>query len=172
MGRLESGTIHQGDQVSIWPSGAKTRVNSIEFLWQKRTKAEAGESIGLTLPDLLSVKRGDIIAGHDYVPSVTRKLKANVFWMDSKPLTNREKIILRCATQEVLCQIENILERIDSSSLETIERDAQELKNSEVGKLIIKTELPIVVESFNDVPELGRFILERDLSTCGGGIIT
>ena len=171
VGRVESGTIHEGDQVTIWPSRTKTEIKSIQFLWQERTRAEAGESIGLTLPDAVSVKRGDIISNQGHNPSVTDTIEPYVFWMDPKSLENHEKMVLRCAAQEVPVRIEQISERINSSTLETIEESTEKLENSEVGRLVVKTELPIVIKNFNDLPELGRFVLERDLGVCGGGII-
>lgn len=171
VGRVESGVIHKGDRVGIWPSGVKAGISSIEFLWQNRTMAEAGENIGLTLSGSPSVKRGDVICRDDYVPTVTETVTAKVFWMDPKPLMNHEEVILKCATQETVCRIETIVERVNSSTLEIIEKNGSRLENSEVGNLIISTESPIITNNFNDVPELGRFVLERDLNTCGGGII-
>jgi translation elongation factor EF-1alpha len=53
-----------------------------------------------------------------------------------------------------------------------IEEDAGTLKNLEVGELIIKTKKPISITSFNDIPELGRFVLTRGENVCAGGIIT
>jgi translation elongation factor EF-1alpha len=36
----------------------------------------------------------------------------------------------------------------------------------------IKTKTPIVVKTFQDVQELGRFVMVRDENICAGGIIT
>ena len=46
------------------------------------------------------------------------------------------------------------------------------VKNLEVAKVIIKTKKPICIKDFNDVQELGRFVLVRDENICAGGIIT
>ena len=40
-----------------------------------------------------------------------------------------------------------------------------------MADVIIETEKEIVVDDFNKIPELGRFVLERT-DTCAGGIIT
>ena len=66
---------------------------------------------------------------------------------------------------------EKIEKRIDSSSLETIEDNSDRIENREVADIIIKTERPVMIENFNNLPELGRFILERK-DTVAGGIIT
>ena len=83
-----------------------------------------------------------------------------------------EKMTIRCATQETSCKIESINKRINSSTLELIEKNAEVLKNLEVGEVIIKTKKPVAIKSFNDVQELGRFVLVSDENTCAGGIIT
>jgi translation elongation factor EF-1alpha len=91
--------------------------------------------------------------------------------MSKKPFDISVKIILRCATQEVSCSVDKILKRIDSSSLKILEQDASQLRNLDVGEVIVKTKEPIVIKSFNDVQELGRFVLVRDENICAGGII-
>ena len=77
---------------------------------------------------------------------------------------------MKCSTQETFCEVESFERIIDSSTLEELE-GREEIKNREVADVIIKTANPIVVENFNEVEELGRFVLER-ANTCAGGIIT
>ena len=92
--------------------------------------------------------------------------------MSKEPFDKAEKIVIRCATQESSAKVEKIHKRIDSSTLDIIEEDAQKLNNLEVGQVSIKTKSPIVVKSFNDVKELGRFVFVKDEDICAGGIIT
>ena len=100
------------------------------------------------------------------------RVSANVFWMSKKPLSVDEKLAMRCATQETSCKVEQIKERINSATLEVVEKDAKGLENLEVGEVVIKTKKPIAVKNFNDVQELGRFVLVRDQNICAGGIVT
>jgi sulfate adenylyltransferase subunit 1 (EFTu-like GTPase family) len=65
-----------------------------------------------------------------------------------------------------------IRERVDSSTLEHIEKNASELNAFEVGEVTISTESPLVTEDFTDVPELGRFVLLRGQDVAAGGIVT
>jgi len=41
----------------------------------------------------------------------------------------------------------------------------------EIGKVIIKTLKPVVIEKFSDIPGLGRFVLTQNSEICAGGII-
>lgn len=171
VGRVESGVIKKGDRIKILPSGEKTRVKSIEEYLKDVTEAEAGKSIGITIEDKLFIDRGNVIVHNGDMPTITNKINANIFWMDGIPFKKGESLRLRCATQEVFCEIEKIDRVINSSTLELIAGDAAEIKNREVANIVIKTDKPVIVESFNKIEELGRFVLERE-NTCAGGIIT
>jgi sulfate adenylyltransferase large subunit len=170
-GRVESGIIRKGDKIKVLPSGEETRVKSVEEYLKNVTEAEAGKSTGITTEDKLFIDRGNVIVSPNDLPAVTNRIKANVFWMDRVPFKRGESLMFRCATQEVNCEIEEISRVINSSTLELIAEDADEIKNREVASIIIKTDKPVVVEDFNRMEELGRFVLGRE-DTCAGGIIT
>lgn len=172
VGRIEAGTLKKGETILFLPQNNETKVSSIEVLWEEPTTAKAGESIGITLEDQLFIERGAVACIKDNAPKVVERLRANVFWMSKAPFDKNEKIILRIATQEVDCVIEKIEKKIDSSTLEVLEENAEGLQEREVGQMIIKTSEPIVVENFNDVQELGRFVLVKDMDVTAGGIIT
>ena len=170
-GRIESGTIRQGDEITILPQNTKTKVKSVEKFLEKPTIAEAGESIGITTEDPLFIERGNVVCKGS-LPMVTDRIKANVFWMSKKDFNINEMITLKIATQEVSAKIEKIEKKINSSTLEEIKEDIDTLRNNEAGTMIIKTLSPIVADDFNYVPELGRFVFEKNMITCAGGIIT
>jgi sulfate adenylyltransferase subunit 1 (EFTu-like GTPase family) len=83
-----------------------------------------------------------------------------------------QRITIRCATQETTCKVEEIKKRINSSTLEVIEERAEILKNLEVGEVLIKTKNPMAIKTFDDIQELGRFVLIQDENTSAGGIVT
>jgi len=171
VGRVESGVIRQGDKIKALPSGEETRVKTIEEYLKNVSEAVAEKSIGITTEDKLFIDRGGVIVHNDDLPIITNKIRANVFWMDNIPFKKGENIWFRCTTQEVACEIEKINKVIDSSTLELIGEDVEEIKNREVADITIRTERPVVVENFNRMQALGRFVLGRD-NTCAGGIIT
>jgi sulfate adenylyltransferase large subunit len=172
VGRIEAGVIREGEMITILPKGQITNVKSIEKYLEQPHVASAGESIGITTQNPTSVDRGCIICEPSAKPSLTDRFQANIFWMAEDGIEKGEKVTLRCATQEVFSQMEGIKVRVDSSSLKIIEEDPSKLGNLEVGKVIIKTESPIAIKRFEDVQELGRFILARGEDVCAGGIIT
>ncbi|MDO8643214.1 MAG: GTP-binding protein [Candidatus Woesearchaeota archaeon] len=173
VGRVESGTISTGDAIVFLPSGKATMVKSVESFLKNTTTAYRGECIGITTTDPLFVERGEIAikqTEQKLVPTTT--LNAVVFWMARKPVMCNQKILLRCATQEVSCVIERIHKRIDSSNVTVIEENAVQLNETEVGEVTIITTAPIVVENRTEGEELGRFVLVADNDVAGGGLVS
>jgi len=172
VGRVESGAIHKGDEVKVLPSGQITSISSIERFLKDTDIALASECIGVTTVDSVFLDRGNVICLPGQEPTLTDRIPANIFWMSKKDLTKNQKLTIRCATQEVSCSIESINKRINSSTLQVLEQDTDVVKNLEVAEVTIRTKKPVVVKNFNDVQELGRFVLVRDENICAGGIIT
>ncbi len=172
VGRVASGIVKQGQNIILLPSMRETRINFIRAFGEDKREGEAGESVGLVLDEPFSVERGEVIVQKENLPRPTKCFKGNVFWMSHQPLQINKTITLRCATQEVKCIAERIEKRIDSSTLEVMEEDAKELRLNEAGEVIFKTEKPIVVERFNFIEELGRFVVERAYKVQAAGIVT
>ncbi len=172
VGRIEAGVLEKGREVKLLPGGKVTSVNSIEKYLERKDRALAGESIGITLEDSGSTNRGDVICSPGKEPILSDTFSANIFWMDMKDFKKGERLTLRCATQETTCKIEEIRKRINSSTLEIIEEDAEILKDLEVGEAVIRSKKSLAIKTFGDVQELGRFVLVKDENICAGGIIT
>jgi sulfate adenylyltransferase large subunit len=173
VGRIEGGKIESGQEIYVLPSGEKTMVNSIEeYLKDAKSSAIAGESTGITINDQLFLDRGNVICMEENQPVMTNEIQGNLFWMDKQPLNKGEHVNFKCSTQEAKCTVKAIQRRMDSSTLEVIEEDAETLQNREVGEVVLSFSSPVIVEDFNKTPELGRFVIEKDYDTAGGGIIT
>jgi sulfate adenylyltransferase subunit 1 (EFTu-like GTPase family) len=172
VGRVESGIIKKGDEVKVLPGGQVTSVHSIEKFLEDTDTASAGECIGLTTADPVFLERGNVLCSPGTEPILTNKIDANMFWMSRNDFTKNQKLTIRCATQEMSCKVVSIDKRIDSSTLELLDTDCNTLKNLEVAEVTIETKKPVVVKNFNDVQELGRFVLVRDQNICASGIIT
>jgi len=171
-GRIESGAVSVGDEVLFSPSNKTGIVKSIEK-WNApvEKKAVAGESIGIVLEDQIFVERGEIVCRQKSAPLVSRSFAANIFWMGNRHLEKGSKIILRLTTQETECVVESISRVINSSTLEEISTNAHEVAKNEVAEIILSTKKPVVFDSFDAIPETGRFVLVSEHQARGGGII-
>jgi len=168
VGRVEAGRLSSGQEVKFVPAGSSTKVKSIEVFEGQKENAEAGESIGITLENPLFIERGDVAVDDRSNPSDS--VLANVFWMAKQGFDTGEKLLFRCATQEVGCKIK-IDKRLNSSSLEVLEENANSLNVNEVGQVVITLDRPICTDAFKDIQEMGRFVLVRDNDVVAGGIV-
>lgn len=172
VGQVLSGEIAQGESVILSPSLKKTRVNAIRIFGETPKRVSEGKNIGLVLAEPEIAKRGEVIAQTQTAPQPTDRFRADIFWMDEVPLELSKPVTFKCATQEVKCIAEKIERRMDSSTLEILEENAKELKVNETGKVIFKTEKPVVIEKFDFIEDLGRFVIESNENLQGAGIIT
>lgn len=169
VGRVESGKLAKGEEIIVLPANKKTTVADIKVFEKEKTEAMAGECVALTLTDLFPMERGNVIANELTRPFVTNSFHATIFWLTGN-LTKGEKLTLKCSTQETPCNINSIMARYDSSTMNIIM--GEELKETEVGEVVIKTEKPLCVTHFTDVPELGRFVIVKGNDVVAGGIVT
>lgn len=172
-GRIESGTLKVGDEISIYPEGKKTKVKSIEY-WAKgdnKNVIVAGESIGITVEDEFFNKRGEVISTIDNPPKVTNSFRANIFWMGKNDLVKNKKYKVKLTTQESECEIESILRVVDASSLNSSD-EVNKVVLNDVAEVIIKTKESLVFDSFSESNITGRFVIVDGYDVAGGGIIT
>ncbi|MDD1696588.1 MAG: GTP-binding protein [Methanoregula sp.] len=170
-GKVLSGVLHRNDEILILPSGERTHIRSLEEFLKNPAEAETGKCIGVTTTDKVFCDRGFIFSDHLDSPLVTHQFCANIFWMDKRSCKKNQPVIFRCSTQESHARITRFHTVINSSSLERIGADMEEIHNREVAQVTIQTDNPVIVEEYSKTAELGRFVLVTD-DICAGGIIT
>lgn len=172
VGRVAAGVIAAGQIVAVCPSGAEAKLASLEKFEGPLASAAAGESVGFALADDNELARGMMLCAADAQPQRTRALTANVFWMSPQPLKRGERISVRLATQELPCLIERIANRMNAGTLEIIDPDAEELEDTEIAEVTLKTDEDILFDSFSAIPEMGRLVLMRGTDIVAGGIVS
>jgi sulfate adenylyltransferase subunit 1 (EFTu-like GTPase family) len=171
VGRIEAGHLKKGETLFLLPNNRKVTVKSIKkFLSDDVTTASFEESIGIALKGRPRVKRGQILSA-DVSSKISDRISANIFWMDPAGFHSGDPLLFRCVTQEVPCRIEKINRKFDPASMELIEKDAFSIEGAEVADVLIQLEEKVVADPFNEIPEMGRFVLEKEGRPVAGGII-
>ncbi|MBW2040118.1 MAG: GTP-binding protein [Deltaproteobacteria bacterium] len=171
VGRVEAGSVQRGDTLYLLPLKKEVKVENIEkFLAEGVDEAGLGESIGICLGGDPEVERGQILS-RDLSPIITDRIKANMFWMERGGYKVGDPLLFRCVTQEIPCTIENIYKKFDPASMEVIQEDAHRIREAEVAKVMISLSKEAVIDPFQEIPEMGRFVLEQKGIPVAGGII-
>lgn len=170
-GRVCAGAVHPGDRVRVLPSGVETRVKSIVAWGGERVRAEAGDSITLTLTEEVDVGRGDVIAAAASAPAVADQFEARLLWMGSHDLIPGRSYFLKTHSKDVRATVTAIKHRLDVGS--DAHLAAKTLSLNEVGVVNVSTAQPIVFEPYPVNRTLGAFILIDPLTfeTVGAGMI-
>lgn len=173
-GRIESGTLKVGDEISISPEGKTTHVKAFAY-WAEKDKREvayAGESVGIIVEDEFFNKRGEMITHKAYAPIVTKSFRASIFWMGRQPLEIGKKYKLKLATEEVEVVVAEIVKMIDATNLDKQSETSTQIAMNGVAEVIIEAKEAIVVDLFGDSQVTGRFVLVDGYDVAGGGIVT
>ena len=106
MGRIESGHILAGTEVSVLPSGRRTRVREILTHGARREIAVAGDSVTLVLADDIDLSRGDLIVDAQALPSETRSLSVTMVWLGAEPLRPGARYLVQQASRRVPAKVD------------------------------------------------------------------
>ena len=175
MGRIESGEIAVGDDVTILPAGRTTRVEAIHLGCQLFERAVAGQSVTLLLEDEIDISRGDlIVAGkvsHGGTPRIATELRADLCWLSETPLDPRRTYLVRHTTRTVKAKLAAVHHRFDIHTLER--QQAAQLGVNDIAEVSFRLAAPLAVDAYERNRATGAFIVidETTNNTVGAGMV-
>jgi sulfate adenylyltransferase large subunit len=171
-GQLASGALRLGDEVTVLPSGARTRIAAIDTYDGELTEAMAPMSLTLRLEDELDVSRGELICHPDEAPAVARELDADVCWMTDELLRPGARYLIKQTSRSATAVIDSITDMVDVHTLERMAAP-QELGLNDIGRVHLRTSAPLVFDPYTSNRRTGSFILidEATNGTVGAGMI-
>jgi len=172
MGRIESGQIAVGDEVTIQPSGRTTRVESIHLGCQLFDRAVAGQSVTLLLEDEIDVSRGDqIVSRGGTPPEVVTTLRADLCWLAETPLDPRRTYLVRHTTRTVKARLATIHHRFDIHTLDR--QETAQLGVNDIAEVSFRLAAPLAVDAYARNRTTGAFIVidEATNNTVGAGMV-
>lgn len=156
-GKIVSGTISKGEKITVLPSGKQSTVKSIVTYDGELQEAASPESVVLTLEDEIDISRGDMIVREKNLPSIANKFDAVICWMDEKAMSRTGHYLLKHTTKTVKAFISELTYRIDVNTLHRENVDT--LKLNEIGRVELKTSLPLFFDPYQQNSGTGSFIL-------------
>ena len=173
MGRVESGSIATGDEITVLPSGQTSRIKDVQLGGISIGSARAEQSVTLLLDDEIDISRGDMIVRTEDQKSalVGRRIEAMVCWLAETPLDPQRKYLIRHTTRETKAALDGIEYRVDINSLQRVA--AEKLAMNDIAKLSFKLAQPLAVDLYVENRATGAFIVidESSNNTVGAGII-
>jgi len=172
-GQVASGVLKPGDEVMVLPSGLTSTISAIDTADGPVTEAFPPMSVTVRLADEIDISRGDLICRPHNAPSVAQDIEAMVCWMDeTAPLRVGGKYAIKHTTRTARTVVRGLQYRLD---VNTLHRDdtAGELQLNEIGRIRLRTTVPLLADEYRRNRTTGGFILidESTNRTVGAGMI-
>ncbi len=171
-GKVISGVYRKGDKICVLPSGQTSSIKSIELGGKALEEAFAPMSVVIQLQDDVDISRGDVLVKQEDNLNVSKEFEALVCWMNTKPLKQGAKLILRYNSTEVRAVVRRIDSKIDVNTLDNLE-DVDQVQLNDICRVHIRTARPLLLDKYEDNRANGGFILidETSFSTVGAGMV-
>jgi len=171
-GRISSGILRIGDQVTALPSQMQSRVKKLHCANLEIQEAYAPQSISIELEDDIDISRGDMIVKTTNQPQNSQEIDAMICWMGENPMQLNGKYSIQHTTRSGRAIIKEIVYVVDLNELKRIEGKTSMEKNG-IGRIKIKTTTPLFFDSYRTNRNTGSFILidESNNNTVGAGMI-
>jgi len=165
VGRVETGTLNIGDNVSFQPSDVGGEVKTIEMHHEEVPKAEPGDNVGFNVRGIGKddIRRGDVCGPAADPPSVAETFKAQLVVMQHPSvITAGYTPVFHAHTAQVACTIESIDKKMDPKGEGNDEENPDFIQTGDSAIVTVRPQKPLSIEPAQEIPELGSFAV-RDM---------
>jgi elongation factor 1-alpha len=174
VGRVETGKMKVGDPVIIMPEGLPAEIKSIETHHTPMQEAQAGDNIGFNLRGVSKTDfhRGSVLGPPNNPPTIAKEFLAQIIVVfHPTAIAAGYTPVLHAHTAQVAATITEIVAKIDPRTGQPTEEKPKTIKTGDSAIVKITPLRPLVLETFKEFPELGRFALRDMGSTVAAGIV-
>ncbi|MGB3356468.1 MAG: sulfate adenylyltransferase subunit CysN [Mycobacterium sp.] len=172
-GTVAGGVMKVGDDVVVLPSGLSSRIAAIEGPSGPVEEAFPPMAVSVSLADDIDISRGDMIARPNNRPRVAQEFDATVCWMaDGSSLEPGRDYLIKHTTRTTRAKVTGLDYRLDVNSLHR-DKEATALKLNELGRISLRTQVPLLLDEYSRNAATGSFILidPNTNGTVGAGMI-
>ncbi|XP_047948249.1 eukaryotic peptide chain release factor GTP-binding subunit ERF3A isoform X3 [Salvia hispanica] len=177
MGKIESGTVRDGDTMVVMPNKVQVKVLAIFCDENRVRRAGPGENLRVRLS---GIEEEDIIGGF-VLSSVARPVAAvSEFLAQLSILELLDNAIFCAGYKAVLhihsvveeCEIVELTQQIDPKTRKRLKKKPLFVKKGAVVECRVQVNNMICIEKYSDFPQLGRFTLRTEGKTVAVGKVT
>lgn len=174
VGRVETGVMKPETKIIFMPANKVGEVKSIEMHHETLPQAVPGDNVGVNVRGIAKndIRRGDVAGPMDNPPIVAKSFIAQILVINHPSvITIGYSPVFHCHTAQVACRFDALLKKIDPATNEVKEENPQFLKTGDIGVVKIVPTRPMVIETHQDFPQLGRFAIRDMGTTVAAGIV-
>jgi elongation factor 1-alpha len=165
VGRVETGSMEQGDMVQFMPADVGGEVKTIEMHHEEVPRAGPGDNVGFNVRGVgkNDIRRGDVCGPADDPPTVAETFQAQIVVMQHPSvITAGYTPVFHAHTAQVACTIESLDKKLDPSGEGEGEDNPDFIQNGDTAIVTVRPQKPLSIEPAAEIPELGSFAI-RDM---------
>lgn len=173
-GRLATGCVRVGSQVSVMPGSLDTTVKSISRNGHKDAGfALAGDAVELTLgldEEASCVSVGSVVCGPSDGIRAVERIKAKIATLELEtPFTLGQSLVVHIHAARAPAKVTKLLVLHDPKTGEDVKKRPRLLKSYQTATVEITMSDKVCVEKYEDFASLGRLVLRLGGRTVGVG---
>lgn len=174
VGRVETGILKSNDVLIFNPSGVSGECKSIETHHVQMPQAVPGDNIGFNVKGIArtDIHRGDVAGHTDKPPTIVKEFIGRVIIIQHPTaIAAGYTPVLHAHTATMAVTFSELLQKIDARTGQVTEEKPSFLKTGDSALVKLRPVRPMVIESYSDLPQLGRFAIRDMGSTIAVGVV-
>jgi elongation factor 1-alpha len=175
VGRVETGVMKPGQEVTFMPPNKTGEVKSIEMHHEMLKQAIPGDNVGFNIRGIerKDLGRGDVAGPTDEPPTVAEEYTGQIMVIQHPTaITVGYTPVIHAHTAQVACRFDKILQKLDQRSGQVLEENPDFVKKGESMVATLVPLKPMCIETYKDFPQLGRFAVRDMGMTVAVGVVT
>ncbi len=161
-GEIADRSLRVGDEVSVFPSGAKALVSAINTPRGATTTAQVGEAVAIALDRQIDVARGDWLIGSSEAAAASRRVVATLAWLDNTPLVAGRRFLVRHGTSWSPARVTRVERQLNLDTArwnDTAEQTEPRVCSNDIVEATIEFANALPVASYEKSVARGAFVL-------------
>ncbi|OFJ51729.1 sulfate adenylyltransferase subunit CysN [Mycolicibacterium grossiae] len=158
-GTVASGVMRPGDEIVVLPTGKSSRITEIHGPTGPVDEAFPPMAVSVSLADDIDISRGDMIVRENNQAHASQEFDATVCWMaDGSALEPGREYVVKHTTRTTRARVTALDYRLDVNTLHR-DKSATALKLNELGRVTLRTQVPLLLDEYSRNSATGSFIL-------------
>lgn len=162
-GRLSSGKLKVGDEVTALPSGRKSKITKLFQYQQELDEVKANQSFTLMLEDNIDISRGDMLVRTEEAPILKNEFSAQCCWLNNADLALGKTYLIQHGTQLTKAKVTKV-DYVQDPITQHRNTEVQTLKMNDLASISLKTAKPLPIDVYAENQANGAFILIDETS--------
>lgn len=158
-GEVLSGVLSKADVLSHYLINKEVEIDTLLVDNESVKNAKAGENVCLFLDKSVTLESGDILGATGDQPMVRDEFEVDICWLEAETeLKKGSQYLLRLNSPGIPCNVSGIIHKRTIADLGYV-TTADDVSVNEFARIKLKTQRPVVFDSYCHLQKSGRGIL-------------